>query len=497
MRKILAAAIREYKTTALTKAFLFGAVIFPLLIWGAIIGVTATGILSSEKEPLKGAIGVIDRTTGGAIAAGLEEQFDPERMAEAAARKAQEIEDAFRNSPAAQAMSGSMSEEQQRQGLEIAMRMLGIGQIPEVDVEVLDPEAEVEAVRSRVNRDDLLALIVVDERSMELPALMADADGESGDGGEPGAEGEGGNGASAPEPARGVYAFFHPRDLDPDYVEQIRRAAGRTIQNERYRRARIDPMFVRLAERYPPLSQTKSIGEGGEEAESNADFIRFLPFIFMMLLFTSVITGGQYLLMGTLEEKGSRVMEVLLSAISPLQLLIAKLLGQGAVGLTILVMYSALGVALADRFGYLALVPTDKLPWLVLYFLMAYAFLGSMMVSVGAAVTEIREAQALYAPITISMMLPFVLMIPILENPASMVARVFSYFPPTTPFVMVMRLSAPAHPVPMWELALSTIVGFAGVAVAVWFAAKVFRVGVLMYGKPPSLLTLIKWVRYA
>jgi ABC-2 type transport system permease protein len=74
---------------------------------------------------------------------------------------------------------------------------------------------------------------------------------------------------------------------------------------------------------------------------------------------------------------------------------------------------------------------------------------------------------------------------------------VFSYFPPTTPFVMVMRLSSPAHPVPVWELALSIVVGFAGVGVAVWFAAKVFRVGVLMYGKPPSLLTLIKWVRYA
>jgi len=475
MRKVMAAAIREYKTTALTKAFLLGAVIFPMVIWAAIIGITASGILESEKDPLKGTVGVIDATSGAIITDNLRERFDKERLAEEMARELQSHKDLIENNPLVKAFVGD-DEERKELVWKIALEKAQ-ERIPEVDFESIDTGTNLEAARKRVTKDDLIALLIVGENSIAMPTEAPTAP------------------ESESDPGR--YTFLHAEDLDPEYVKQVRNGVASSIQEERYRREGIDPAQVRAIDRNPPRSFTRSIDESGAEQVSSENFTQMLPFIFMMLLFTATITGGQYLLMGTLEEKGSRVMEVLLSAVSPLQLLIGKLLGQGAVGLTILGIYSALGVALADRFSVLSLVPVEQIPWLIVYFIMAYAYLGSLMVAVGAAVTEIREAQALYAPITISMILPFILMVPIMQNPTSIVARVFSFFPPTTPFVMVMRLSSPAHPVPLWELALSIVVGFAGVAVAVWIAAKIFRVGVLMYGKPPSLLTLVKWVRYA
>jgi ABC-2 type transport system permease protein len=84
-----------------------------------------------------------------------------------------------------------------------------------------------------------------------------------------------------------------------------------------------------------------------------------------------------------------------------------------------------------------------------------------------------------------------------MQNPGSVVSRILSFFPPTTPFVMVMRLSQPSHIVPMWERFATMGAGILGVAIAFWAAAKVFRVGILMYGKPPTLMTLWKWIRYA
>jgi ABC-2 type transport system permease protein len=123
--------------------------------------------------------------------------------------------------------------------------------------------------------------------------------------------------------------------------------------------------------------------------------------------------------------------------------------------------------------------------------------MGAMFAAVGAAVTDYREANALFTPISATLFIPFVLLIVVMENPASIIARVFSYVPFTTPFVMAMRISQPAHPIPLWEIFATMVVGFAGVALVVWAAAKIFRTGALKYGKPPSFMGLLKWVKEA
>lgn len=478
MWKIYAAAVREYKVTALTPAFFIGAVVVPAVIWGLMFAVGATGLLSSAKPPMEGTIAVVDSTPNQHLADRLREVFSPEGREEAKRRQIIALEREIERLP-------EEFREDARRQLSMFAAIASTGNEPNVEIEAIPAEqADLAELRERVRRGDYLALVVVTEQTVRIPV--------------PSEEGA----VQTPDDPNNLgpsqFRIDRAPSLDPDYLTEIQQSVHRVIQDTRYAQSGIDPATVMLIAQNAPRAITTLVTETGDKAGPSAELVRFLPFIFMMLIYASVLTGGNYLLMGTLEEKGSRVMEVLLSAVSPTQLLIGKLIGQGLVGLTVVGIYGAVGIAAANQFNYLAVLPSGmQIVWMAMYFFMAYFFLGAMMVAVGAAVTELREAQALYAPITFSLIVPFVLMFAIMDNPGGVVARIFSFFPPTTPFVMVMRLSQPSHTVPLWEIGVSLLVGFAGVAGMVWIAAKIFRIGVLRYGKPPTLVGLLKWVREA
>lgn len=475
MQRTITAAIREFRATALTKAFIFGAIVFPLLIWGVLIAVTA---IEFKKPPMEGVLVVADRTAGGRVGEALSRYFDPQEQK-------RRLEEMRKQLEVARALAESMGvpKQQIEKGMQKAEEMLGGGEDDRVSVELLPADGDEQRARDRAQRGEALALVIVDETTMALaPEMLRPMSAE--------------RDHAAPREGPGTYTFVHGTKLRPDHGSKLKRAVEDTVRDERYRRAGMDPTLATALSRLPVTARSIVVTPSGEKKSSEALTV-MLPFIFMMLIYVAAMTGGQYLMMGTLEEKSSRVMEVILSAVSAMELMIGKMIGQGCVGLSVLAIYATLGWAVAGRFGVSAQIPTDVIPWALLYFLMAYGLIGAMMLAVGSAVTEIREAQALYTPITITVILPFLLMFPIMQNPASVIARVFSYFPLTTPYVMVMRLAQPSHPVPLWELILTTVIGGAGVAAVVWAAAKIFRVGVLMYGKPPSLMGLVKWVRYA
>ncbi len=478
MRKIIATALREFKTTALTPAFFIGTVVVPVVMWIIIILVTNAD-LGGTKDPMTGTIAIIDTTHDTIIAQGFEAAFDPEVQKANAKLKAEQvskqIDKAIQDMPA---LSGQVTSDQLAFGKRLAARHMGLDNIHDVTIERAGADADRQSLRDRVLNGELLAYIQVGEYSIDFPLPPSEASTD----------------VDPETTIPGSFKIVHSKTFDPDYLGKVQSMASSIIQRTRFERENIDTKIVAKIRDNSPKADVVLVTESGQEGASNALIVTILPFIFMMLLFMSVMTGGQYLLMGTLEEKGSRVMEVLLSAVSPGQLLIGKMIGQGFVGLSILAIYGGLGIAAADRFGMLSQIPLVQLPLLAMYFVMAYGFLGGMMTAIGAAVTDYREANALFAPVTISMMLPFILLIIIQDNPAGTLARVTSYFPPTTPFVMAMRLSQPAYPVPIWEIFATAIVGFIGVGIVVWGAAKIFRLGVLRYGKPPTLIGLMKWL---
>ena len=215
----------------------------------------------------------------------------------------------------------------------------------------------------------------------------------------------------------------------------------------------------------------------------------------MLLLWIATFTSGNYLLTTTIEEKGNKVMEVLLSAISPMQLLGGKILGQAGVSAVILCMYGSAAMAGLVAFASLDLIPMMHLVLFGIYFIIAYFMVATTMAAVGSAVSELSDAQALMGPIMLIMLVPFALWPIISEHPNGMVAIISSFTPPLIPFIMIIRVTASTELIATWQIILSIGIGIISVIAMVWMCARIFRIGVLLQGKPPSMLQLAKWIR--
>lgn len=464
MIKTMTVAIREFLATVVTKGFLLG-ILLPPLLMGFAIGLMP--ILMNKAAPkVEGTVAIIDRT-GGTLESGLKDAFDPERLAaKRAERNKKNTEQISKVMPAQTAQS--------KQAMELAANAGGVG--PSLTLEFLSSTADAEAEKKRMMESDgkgeskvanpRLALAVIPESSTN-----PDATGKF----------------------EGYDLFVAPK-LDPEVQGDIRDQIGQAVIDQRIHVAGLDPKQIRgLTER--PKGETKVVtAEGEKEANQAAAFL--LPMGFMMLLWISVFTGGQYLLTSTVEEKSSRVMEVLLSAVSPMQLMVGKIVGQMAVSLVILTLYMGAGVAGLIYANQGHLLELMKFVYVGIYFLIAFFLVASMMAAIGSAVNDMREAQALMGPVMIALVIPMMLWLPLSRNPNSVFAQVCSFVPPISPFVMVIRIAG-SEKIPFWQVPTSIAVGLLAVWFAAWAAAKIFRIGVLMYGKPPNFSTLVRWIRMA
>jgi ABC-type Na+ efflux pump permease subunit len=173
-----------------------------------------------------------------------------------------------------------------------------------------------------------------------------------------------------------------------------------------------------------------------------------------------------------------------------------KILGRMGASLVVLGLYVAIGMAALLSFALLGLLDPWLLFYLVVFFVIAYLVNASLMVAVGAAVNEMKEAQSLMIPVMLMLMAPWILAAPIARDPNSTFSTVISFIPPLNTFTMLIRMASSAPP-PLWQVWISIAIGVASVCAAMWLASKVFRIGLLMYGKPPDFATLIRWVRAA
>lgn len=223
----------------------------------------------------------------------------------------------------------------------------------------------------------------------------------------------------------------------------------------------------------------------------------FLPFASSMLLGLALIIGGQYLLQGVAEEKETRILESLLCTLSADELMLGKLLGLGAVGLSVVGIWVGAGLALASPL--LPLLGGSMSPVLFLfalaYFLLGYLFFGSIMTGIGGVTNNMREAQQFAVWFTFANFAPFIMITSILARPNATLPTVLSLFPPTAPTAMMLRLTAPNSAVPPWQIALSLTLLALSAWLALRGAARVFRIGLLMYGKTPTLPEIMKWAR--
>ena len=250
----------------------------------------------------------------------------------------------------------------------------------------------------------------------------------------------------------------------------------------------------------------RTVTESGEQASVGMkDRLRQnAPMVFVYILWISIFSITQGLLMSTIEEKSTRISEVLLSSVSPVQLMAGKIIGVAGTGLMMILTWVLTALAAtkyvpamlgapAGQSDFSALL-TDPLllASFVIYFLLGYLLYAAILIGIGSVVNTIQEAQALMMPIMMMLMLPLFAMVPIGRDPNSTFAKVLSYIPTFTPFVMMNRAAGPPTLV---EYAATTLLLVAAIAAALWASAKIFRIGILMTGKPPKMSEIVQWVR--
>tara|TARA_B100000959_G_scaffold280780_2_gene343303 strand:- start:1279 stop:2601 length:1323 start_codon:yes stop_codon:yes gene_type:complete len=438
MHKILTVAWREFRHTAMTKAFVFGAIVMPILMMALFILVVPL-MMESNTTPLQGTVIVVAPED---VATELEAQIT--KGGTAIKEVVDQLPKTITNDPIASAMLGNQSE---------------------TDISILiAPNNNLDSLKDQVRNGDYAGLIVVPESIIQTD----DSDEQ--------------------------LSLFIPSSFSPNHTDILTTATSRSVVNVRLRRLGHEPEDIRELVRRPRTIATRLSDDGGEEKD-NEFARRIIPMAFMMLIWIATFTSGNYLLTTTIEEKSNKVMEVLLSAISPMQLLAGKILGQAGVSAVILCMYGSAALAGLVTFALLDLIPFSHLLMFVIFFVIAYFMIATIMAAVGSAVSELRDAQSLMGPVMLILIIPLALWPVLSEHPNGMIATISSFTPPLLPFVMILRVTASTEPVALWQIVLSIGIGFGSVIVMVWMCARIFRIGILMQGKPPNIIQLVKWIR--
>jgi ABC-type Na+ efflux pump permease subunit len=468
MNKVLTIAAREYKAAVLTKAFIIGLAMMPLLMGGSFL---IQYVLKDVKNIKDKTFVVIDRTPGQQVFPAL--------------------------NLAVQARNETM----------ITNKETGKQKEPRFVLEMEQPRPEVLKQRfelsQRVRRGEVFGYLDIGARVFEAPKTTDKVVME----------------AYAAEMAANVtesradrmkrQAAMLPEDMTVRYYSNsptyndFQLWAGEVskllVQAHRAKAQNVDPLKlvtinlpVPLTNReLPRVNRVTGEIEDGKDVNFLVSF--FVPFGIIMLMFMVIMVGATPLMQGVVEEKMQRVAEVLLASVSPFQLMLGKLLGGVCVSLTMATVYLAGTIYLAYQYGFSDYLPLEVIVWFVIYLVLAVLMFGSLFIAVGAACTDIKETQTMLMPVMMLVVVPLFFVQKVITEPDGALATGISFFPFATPMIMTTRLAIPPGTL-WWEPYLGVVVVLLTTLLCVWVAGRIFRVGLLMQGKAASFAEIAKWV---
>ena len=298
---------------------------------------------------------------------------------------------------------------------------------------------------------------------------------------------------------------FYARSVGNIFAQKaLQRALKEAVVGLRLEQSHLNVSSEELNKLLAPVElESFEIKEQGNARKRGFDEAYLGTFAFVMILYMALLLYGVAVMRGILEEKSNRIMEVLLGSLTPDQLMTGKILGIGLVGLTqmaiyavtvgVLRVYAGLAVPQASWIGALESISASKLAYFFVFFILGYFLYTSLFAAVGAVCNSEQEAQNLQTPLIMCLVIPMVLTFFFVTNPDSPAAVVASMIPLFAPMVMFMRITVLTPP--FWQIALS--IGLLLVTNYIFFRAvgRVFRIGILMYGKRPTVPEILKWAR--
>lgn len=296
--------------------------------------------------------------------------------------------------------------------------------------------------------------------------------------------------------------YFSRSAADLLAEEQLGRAVNRALQRERLAARGLPPSELELILAPLPVETVQVTKSGQERRGGEGSFV--LAMLFLALLFVPSLVYGQEVMRGVIQEKTDRVVELLVSSMTPMELLSGKILGMAAIGLTQMAVWVTMGGSLAVAglsearsagFDLSTVLRPSIAVWFVVFFLLSYLVTVGVYAAGGAIAGSEKEAQQVLTPVMFVFLVPWFLMMPILTNPDSTLSVVLSLVPIYTPMTMFIRLLV-SEP-PAWQVALSLVLSVATIAGLMKASAKIFRAGLLATGKRPTIPEIWRWLKEA
>lgn len=298
------------------------------------------------------------------------------------------------------------------------------------------------------------------------------------------------------------YVSEHVSDFEKN--RSLNSALNSVIIEKRLKGEEIDPQLIgRLMK--PVKLNTKKVTSRGVEEDTGGTF--FIAYFLVLILYMTLIFYGQAILRGVIEEKNSRVVEIVLSSLNPFQLMAGKIVGIALVGFTQYAIWTVFGILLATQGGALVAgffpqaqgfpipsIPPSVFVYFVVYFILGYFLFSTLFAAIGSMVNSEKEAQQLMMPVMMLLVIPLLLIMFIVRSPDSTLSVALSLFPFFSPMLMLLRICILMPP--FIQVLASLVVLVLTTLFMIWFSGKIYRIGILMYGKPPSVPEILKWVRY-
>ena len=311
------------------------------------------------------------------------------------------------------------------------------------------------------------------------------------------------------------------------FVENLQDIVAKKLTAANFENAKLDTLAIHNAQAKVNINLAKASGEQSVKGLNEIKIAIGGAFGYLIMMF--IIIYGNMVMRSVIEEKTNRIVEIIISSVKPFQLMMGKIIGTSLAGLLQFFIWTIIGLTLmfaASAFFGIDASPTAKIPpsvvkaahqeftttaqiyikelWglpiatilscFVIYFIGGYFLYSSFYASIGAAVDNETDSQQFLLPIIMPLILAvYIGFFTVINDPNGTVATVFSMIPLTSPIVMLMRIP---FGVPWWQLLISISLLFATFFFVVWFAAKIYRVGILMYGKKPTWKELYKWLKY-
>lgn len=298
----------------------------------------------------------------------------------------------------------------------------------------------------------------------------------------------------------GTVLFYRRNTSDLISTRRIQTALEGVVRDQRLIDAHVDNKT--LAELAQPVNfDTARISSSGSERDSGAGFALVLGVGFVMYI--TVLLYGQVVLGAVIEEKETRIAEVLFSSVKPFTLMMGKLVGVSLVAVTQLAIwglaftaFAIYGVNLLASKGMPATVPNIPVVfylYFIVFFLVGYFVYATLYALLGSIVTTAQEGGQAAMPIIMLLVISFYLFLPVSRSPDSTLSFWLSMIPFFAPVSMLVRIVTQTPP--LWQILLSLLIGVTTATVLTWFASKIYRVGMLMYGKRPTIPEVLRWVR--